>query len=183
MIRGKQVALRSIDRKDLPILMKWRNRSEFRRYFREYRELNLDMQERWFQNTVLGDKNTIMFSIVDEKSETLVGCCGLCYIDWLNRNAELSLYIGHENSYIDLDHYYAEDACRLLLTYGFEQINLHKIWAEIYDFDAKKEALFHKFLFRKDGVLREHHFSDGKWCDSIIWSILQKDYASQYNIT
>lgn len=146
MIRGKQVALRSIDRKDLPILMKWRNRSEFRRYFREYRELNLDMQERWFQNTVLGDKNTIMFSI-------------------------------------DLDHYYAEDACRLLLTYGFEQINLHKIWAEIYDFDAKKEALFHKFLFHKDGVLREHHFSDGKWCDSIIWSILQKDYASQYNIT
>lgn len=175
MIYGERVALRAVQKDDLPQLMNWRNRPEFRKYFREYRELNLEMQERWFQNTVLGDKNTIMFSIVDIKTEALVGCCGLCYIDWINRHAELSLYIGYKNSYVDLNGY-AEDACRLLLAYGFGQLNLYKIWAEIYEFDKLKGELLEMFAFQKDGVLRNHYFYNGKWHNSIIWSLLQKDY-------
>ena len=41
MIRGKKVALRAVEKEDLPYLMEWRNRPEYRQYFREYRELNL----------------------------------------------------------------------------------------------------------------------------------------------
>lgn len=174
MIFGKRAALRAVQREDLPQLMAWRNRPELRKYFREYRELNLDLQERWFEHTVLGDKNTLMFSIVDRETETLLGCCGLCYIDWVNRHAELSLYIGHENSYIDADGY-AEDACHILLSYGFEQLNLHKIWAEIYAFDSPKEQLLNKMGFHKDGILRDHCFYQGNWHHSTVWSLLQTD--------
>ena len=50
MLIGEQVGLRAIEKKDLPVLLKWRNQTEFRRYFREYRELNTANQDSWFEN-------------------------------------------------------------------------------------------------------------------------------------
>ena len=176
MIKGKLVALRSIEPGDLDQLMEWRNEPSFRQYFREYRELGSYNQQQWFENTVIGDKNTIMFAIVDSKNYELVGCCGLCYINWVQRFADLSLYIG--NSYID-EEGLAYEACELLFDYGFGEIGLHKIWTEIYDFDSKKYDLYTRMGFAQDGLLRENYFHNGKWHDSRIMSLLASDWHYQ----
>ena len=101
MISGKYAGLRAIEKDDLPMMLHWRNRPQFRQYFREYRELNFMNQEHWFENIVLKNRNLIMFSIVDIKKGDLLGACGLCYINWINRNADFSLYIGVSDVYID----------------------------------------------------------------------------------
>ena len=88
MIKGNKVYLTSIEREDLEILRNWRNREDFRKYFREYREISKDMQEKWYQTKVLSDPSTIMFSIHDSLTNELVGCCGLCYINWVNKNSD-----------------------------------------------------------------------------------------------
>lgn len=175
MIVGKLVYLEAIEKNDLPKLMYWRNREDFRKYFREYREINSDMQERWFENSVLKDNSTVMFSIKSIKDSELLGCCGLCYIDWINRNADLSIYVGFQNVYID-ENGYAEESCKLLMDYGFNKLGLHKIWTEIYEFDNKKKKLYDKLELNLDGVLRDNYFYDGKWWDSYIFSILNNDY-------
>ena len=182
MIKGKKVALRAIEKEDLPLLMEWRNNPEYRQYFREYRELNSVSQERWFQNIVNGDKNTIMFTIVLTETGEPIGCCGLCYINWVNRFADLSLYIGWRNAYIDSEGY-AQEACELLFSYGFGELGLHKIWTEIYDFDIKKYELYKLFNFQQDGILRENYFHLGKWYDSRIMSLLATDYTNLQGVT
>ena len=63
MLIGKKVFLTAVERGDLKQLMDWRNDVEFRKHFREYRELSMAMQERWFEKKVLKDPATIMFSI------------------------------------------------------------------------------------------------------------------------
>ena len=40
MLKGKIVGLVAVEKEDLPCLKEWRNNSEFRKYFREYRELD-----------------------------------------------------------------------------------------------------------------------------------------------
>ena len=55
MLKGSKVYLCALEQEDLPLLMKWRNQKEFRKYFREYREINKDMQRRWYEEKVLGD--------------------------------------------------------------------------------------------------------------------------------
>jgi len=178
MIIGKKVILRAISKEDLPQLMKWRNRSDFRKHFREYRELNIQMQENWFNNFVVNDKNTIMFAAIsnDEKQE-LLGCCGLCYINWIQRFADLSLYIGWNNSYIDSCGF-AEEACRLLFGYAFGELCMNKIWTEIYEFDNLKNELYLKLGFQQDGLLRENYYYENKWWNSRIMSLLAHDYYS-----
>ena len=178
MIAGDKVYLKAVERNDLSQLKEWRNLPDFRKHFREYRELNSEMQEKWFENVVVNDKNTIMFSIFCSDSNKLIGCCGLCYINWVHRNADLSLYIGHENAYID-DIGFADDACTLLLEYGFNELNLHRIWTEIYEFDNKKKNLYEKLGFKQDAVLRDQYFYDGNWCNSMILSLLSFEFKSK----
>ncbi len=91
MLKGNLVGLRAIEKTDLTQLLQWRNIPEFRRFFREYRELSNENQLLWFEKYVMDDPNTIMFAIVELATEKLIGACGLCYIDWVNRNAAFSI--------------------------------------------------------------------------------------------
>jgi RimJ/RimL family protein N-acetyltransferase len=171
VLKGKHAGLRAIERKDLPVLLGWRNRPEYRRFFREYRELNSESQTLWYEKVVMNDPHVMMFSIVDLKDASLLGACGLCYINWIDRNADLSIYIGADDLYIDGK--YAPDAARLMINYAFHELGLHRLWAEIYDFDEQKIKFFKKLGFKLDGCHRETHWTEGKWCNSLFYSLLQ----------
>ena len=179
MIVGNLVSLRAVEREDLPLFRDWRNREDFRKHFREYRELNLDDQQNWFQSTVVSGNQALMFTIVlNDEMHTPIGCCGLCYINWVHRNADLSLYIGHDNAYIDQKGY-AKEACELLFRYGFSELNLYKIWTEIYEFDELKMELYAQMGMRQDGLLRDNYFYNNQWWNSRILSILHTEYSYQ----
>ncbi|HXQ50998.1 MAG TPA: GNAT family protein [Stellaceae bacterium] len=177
MIEGVFTGLRAVERRDLAQLLEWRNRPAFRRNFREVRELGMAQQERWFERTVLDDPGTHMFAIVERAGGALIGACGLCYIDWVNRTADFSIYIGHQGLYID-DHY-APDAGRALLGYGFGELNLHRIWCEIYGLDQAKQRLLPRLGFTLDGRHRETHWAEGAWHDSLFFGILDREFAAR----
>jgi len=175
MITGKIVGLRAIEREDLKQLKDWRNIEEFRRNFREHRELSMLNQENWY-NKIFNSSNDYMFIIEQLSDKQALGACGLLYVNWINRSADFSFYIGYKGLYID-DEGLAEDACRLLINYGFNNLNLNKIWMELYEFDTKKLAFFiEKFKFKKDGVLRDNCFEGGQYYDSYIISLLRRDF-------
>ena len=178
MIYGEKVYLRAIEIEDLEQLRLWRNNPDFRKYFREYLDISPEMQNNWFKLVANNDKNTIMFAIVDRLTDKLVGCCGLCYINWVHRHADLSVYIGAGDVYIDVNGY-ADDACLVLLEYGFSQINLNKIWTEIYEFDQRKIDLYDRLNFQVDGRLRENYYFEGKWWQSIILSKLASEHLEE----
>lgn len=176
MLNGKLVGLVAVEREDLKQLRDWRNNPEFRKHFREYRELSMAGQEDWFEQKVMKDPTTMMFCIRRLSDDALLGVCGFVYINWVHRHADLSLYIGWNNAYID-EEGYAEDACRELLRYGFHQLALNKVWTEIYEFDEKKKKLYDRFGFRQDGLLRQNYFYDGKWWNSRILSLLCSEFS------
>lgn len=180
MIDGKTLFLRALEKDDLPLLKNWRNNENYRKFFREYRELSMENQSAWFDNYVIKDHKTLMFGIVEKETNHLIGVTGLCYIDWINRNADLSLYIGADDIYIDTEiDGYAWESLDLLFEYGFNSLNLHKVWTEIYAFDGKKHELYEKYGFHKDAVLRDNYFYNGKYQDSHIYSILSGEWSKK----
>ena len=178
MLIGEKVVLTAIEREDLKKLQEWRNNPDFRKYFREYRELSMTIQEQWFASKVLNDPTTIMFAIRRKDDNELLGCCGFVYINWVHRYADLSLYIGWDNAYID-EVGYARESCELLFKHGFNELNLNKIWTEIYEFDEKKWTLYKQLGFKQDGMLRQNYFYDSKWWGSRILSLLAEDNKSK----
>jgi hypothetical protein len=173
MLTGDHVSLRAIERDDLSQLMQWRNDPSLRRYFREYRELNAAMQSDWYERIVLADHRTEMFAIVQNQGGRLLGACGLCYIDWLRRSADFSIYIGADGLY--LDDRFAPDAARLLMAYAYDELNLHRLWAEVYAIDEPKQAFFRKLGFAQEARFRDAHWTGGAWCDALYFCHLSGD--------
>lgn len=174
MIKGNLVGLRAIEKSDLMLMRDWRNIPSFRKNFREFRELNMKNQEVW-HDYISSSKNDFMF-IIERLSDNLpIGVCGLIYINQIINSGDFSFYIGHNNSYID-DEGYANDAAKLLINYGFDTLNLNKIWMELYEFDEMKISFFtEKHSFKVDGKLRQNCYESGKYYDSFIISLLKND--------
>ena len=177
MLGGPHIALRAVERDDLPQLLEWRNDPALRRFFREHRELNTAQQVRWFEDVVCSDDNTLMFSIVGAEDGTLQGAAGLCRIDWVNRSADLSIYIGTNGQYVDKTR--AAEAAGLLIDYGFDELSLHRLWAEVYEYDDAKRGLLELLGFQLEGRHREAHFAGREWHDSLFYGLLAVDPALQ----
>ncbi len=175
MLKGDLISLHAVEKEDLKQLMDWRNNTQFRKYFREFNELNMAQQEEWFNEKVIKDPTTLMFSIRKNDTNELIGCCGFVYINWVHKHADLSLYIGWENAYID-DEGFAKESCKILLNYGFDELSLHKVWTEIYEFDDKKYSLYKSLHFKQDGILRQNYWYGGQWWNSRILSILNSEF-------
>jgi RimJ/RimL family protein N-acetyltransferase len=173
MLIGEYTFLRAVESTDLELLRDWRNIPDFRINFREHRELNLENQKKWFDR-LSTSPNDYMFVILDKKTYEPIGACGLLYTNWIIRSADFSFYIGKDNLYID--NKYSEDAANVLIKFGFDDLNLNKIWMELYEYDLKKLHFFQKeFNFKIDGKLRSNAFANGKYWDSFIISLLNSD--------
>ncbi len=176
MLRGTHTGLRAIARADLETLRGWRNRPSLRRFFREHREISPEMQERWYEAEVLGAQRSRMFAIEELDTGRLIGACGLVWIDWVNRNADFSIYLGADDLYVDQR--LAPDAGRVLLDYGFGELALHRVWAEIYAIDTAKQALLPALGFVAEGRQRESHFTEGAWTDGLLYGLLAREHAA-----
>ena len=167
MIEGKYVNLRALEEKDLELLKKWRNDKKTRVHTREYRLLNMINQYEWFECIhKQNPPSSIMFGIQNQKSK-LIGVCGLTYIDWKNRHAEISNIMIMDKWQRSNE---AKNTLELIIQYGFDELNLHRLWVEIFDTIPENKKLFEKMKFVKEGTLRDKLWRNSKWHNSSIYS-------------
>jgi RimJ/RimL family protein N-acetyltransferase len=180
------IKLDVIKKKDLEIIRQWRN--SHKRFFRQYRDLTSADQTKWFNNNFDGsimfgiyekqydinenmDINAEMRSEFNNKKYGLIGVCGLCYIDHLNKRCDLSIYIGE--TYIDKR---ALKALKLLFKYAFNQLGMETIFNDLFEYDERKKDILLKSGMKEEGRLRHRYYRDGKYHDAILFSILKDDW-------
>jgi RimJ/RimL family protein N-acetyltransferase len=162
------IQLREIRETDLALFLKWRNDKKIRRYFREFRELTAVDEINWFQN-LAGNTQVAMFTI-DDAEGSPIGCCGLTGIDWFNRSAEVSLYIG--DSYVDGR---ARPALDALIEVAFKDYGLHRLNCEVWAFDTLKADLLTAAGFKHEGTMLKSHWYNDSFHDSLIFGKLNKE--------
>ena len=172
LIEGNSVNLRSLELEDLEILKKWRNNKVNRIHTREFRLLNMINQKHWFASIHKDNPpKFIMFGVTD-KQKKLIGVCGLTYIDWKNRHCEISIIIFKKN-WQKLKH--AKDTVLLLTDHAFGELNMHRLWVEIFDTIPENIEFFESMNFVQEGMLRDKLWRDRKWHNSFIYSKLVND--------
>lgn len=100
---------------------------------------------------------------VETTDGEFVGRCGFIRVDWKNRLAELGILL-------DARHHgkgYGTDAVRVLCAFGFGELNLHKIKATVFDFNAPALRCYEKCGFAREGVLKNELFREGAYHDVI----------------
>jgi [ribosomal protein S5]-alanine N-acetyltransferase len=112
------------------------------------------------------------FQIIDKASNCIIGGCGFhnWYID--HRRAELGYSIKNEAF---KGRGIMSEALKVIIDYGFNKINLHRIEALVGPGNVPSLKLMEKYRFVKEGLLRQHYFVDGKFENSIVFSKLRSD--------
>jgi RimJ/RimL family protein N-acetyltransferase len=172
VFEGKNVNLRALEIDDLGILKKWRNDKITRNHTREYRLLNMINQKQWFE-TIHKDNppKFLMFGVTDKRKK-LVGVCGLTYIDWKNRHCEISIILYLKNWQKTKE---AKETISLLINYGFGELNMRRLWVEIFDTVPENIKLFESLNFHREGILRDKLWRQKKWHNSYVYSKLSTD--------
>lgn len=192
MLVGKKVVLEEIDPSNIEQMRLWRNDPKLRRYFREYKDITKDKQVEWYKEK---GNNTnpahVYFQIMSLGKETsghqiytqqervdnryLVGCCGGLYLNNLLKSIEFSIFVAPEFQGQGL----AKDAMLLLLKYLFEDMNIHKVWGEVYEFNDAI-GFYRKLGFKDEGMLRDNCFKEGKYYNSFMISMLENEWKEKY---
>lgn len=71
---------------------------------------------------------------------------------------------------------YAKQAVNIMLDYYFNQLRYHKANVYIYDFNEISQKFHQKLGFKKEGVLREVAYIDGKYIDAIYYGIISNEF-------
>lgn len=72
---------------------------------------------------------------------------------------------------------YATDAVTTMVDYGFQTLGLHRITAAIGPDNPASIAVAERLGFTREGVLREHVFTNGSWRDSMLFSVLEHEWV------
>lgn len=153
-------------------LKQWRNAQM--NTLRQSELLTDSDQEKWY-SSLERDKTQSLFALMVDNQ--FVGYCGLTYIDHKNKRAEVSFLV--ETNRSKQKQIYREDfltVLYMLCKYGFEELNLNKLFTETFDFRREHIKILEDFGLFKEGELREDCFCRGKYFNSFIHSILLSDW-------
>ena len=163
----KRVVLREFAEKDIYNKIKWINNSENNEFLHYHIPLEYDKTLNWFKSK----NNSVRKDLVILYDDIPVGLIGLLNINVNDKKAEFYISMG-ETQYKNKG--IATEACKQLISYAFDDLNLHKLYLNT---DAKNK-IAHK-LFEKVGFQREGYFIDdmihrGKFIDRIRYGIINK---------
>ena len=70
---------------------------------------------------------------------------------------------------------YMQEALSKVIKFGFNEFCLHSIEANVNPDNANSIKLLEKFGFKKEAYFKEDYFYNGKFLDTAIYSLLEKD--------
>lgn len=169
---GKKIYLRPLEREDAATFTPWVNDYEVTRTLVLHRPMNL-AQEEEFIDRVAQSQQDVVFGIALKKDDRLIGNTALHRIQSRSRSAAFGIMIGDKTEW---NQGHATEATTLVVGYGFETLNLNRIWLHVYEDNGGGKRVYEKAGFRTEGVLRQENYRDGRYWDTIVMGILREEW-------
>jgi len=180
-IEGERVDLVAQSSKWINLHSKWNNDPQVRHYARNIMPHTFEDIKKWFEpSSERGVREEIFFTIYHKKDKCPIGTIAFVRINWIDRNALVFGIIGEKE-------YWGKgiivEAAKLLIHYGFTELNLHKINARVFDPNKRSLRAAQKIGFKRVGIMKEQVYVDGKYIDEHLFSIFKKDWMEENSNT
>jgi diamine N-acetyltransferase len=180
---GERIRLRAIERDDLPRYVEWLSDPEVAGYLEMVAPMGLAQEDHWYESMLKLPVEEQVLAIDVRKGRggwEHIGAIGFMHMDRRNRSAEFGIHIGpkqHRNKGL------GRDSILTLLRYGFENLNLHRIWLRVFEFNQPAIHLYEDIGFVQEGTQREAHYLRGRYWDVRIYSMLRREWRVRYGAT
>ena len=171
---GERLYLRPLERGDAPVLQPWFNDPVVTENLMIRRPVSRDYEE-GFLAGLAADEHRVILGIALRNSDALIGTIGLEDIDTVNRQANFGICIGERGEW---GHGYGREATRLMVDYGFRQLNLHRVWLHVYETNLRAVRAYEAIGFRREGVLRQSRWQATRYVDTISMAVLRDEWTA-----
>lgn len=127
-------------------------------------------QERWFERIAVATDR--MYFAIGDAERDFLGIVRCDEIDRTNRSIRIGCDIVPELR----GRGYGSRTYDLMLKYGFDYLNMHRLWLLVIDTNSSALHLYEKKGFRGEGRYRDALFRDGMYHDYVVMSILEHEY-------
>ena len=172
MLTGKRAVLRPITMEDTPLIVKWRSLPSVYNHLYTRGPLLAEHHIKWMQTRVMTGQ-CHQFIIEDAQSGVPVGSVFIKNIDRESKKGEYGIFIGEEAA---RGKGIGSDAARLILSYGFEELELNRIYLSVFAENRIAIESYKRAGFKEEGLLREDYCADGKYDDIVLMAILRNEW-------
>jgi len=179
MLLGKKVRLREIRKADIQNYLKWFNDQEVTQYLTLFLPMTQMSEEKWLEEICTSRAQTdVVFAIEVKagKKWVHIGNCGLHKINWHDRDCEMGTVIGEKKFW---GKGYGTEADRLLIDYGFGELNMNRISAAAYNFNTRSCKTAERNGFKREGIARKAIYKNGQYHDRIMMGILREEWEKK----
>jgi diamine N-acetyltransferase len=170
--RLEQVELEPLRASDSQLLFEWINNRELVVSSAPFRPVSREEHDAWFDD--VRDRTDVrIFGIRLREGDRLVGSCQLHSIHPVHRSAELQIRIGADDA---RGRGLGAEAVRLLLAFGFDELELHRIFLHVFETNEAARRLYERVGFRIEGVLRDGARIEDEWVDVLLMALLRSEY-------
>ncbi|MDD7511073.1 MAG: GNAT family protein [Peptostreptococcaceae bacterium] len=74
---------------------------------------------------------------------------------------------------------YGREAMQALIKHAFEEMNMNRLWLDVYPDNLFGIALYEGLGMHRDGILRQNYKAERGYLDQIIYSILKEEYFAR----
>ena len=170
LLEGKNVNLRIMEKEDLPLYAEWDNNPDF------WGELSSPLQrskaeiEKAFSEPSVFEHKIF---IVEKKDGSTIGY--MMHFNVLHPLNKL-LEIGYALAPNERGKGYCTEAVELMVDYLFLSRETMRIQAYVDIRNLASQKVLEKAGFKREGTIRKAFFSNGKWTEDYLYSILREEW-------
>ena len=119
-------------------------------------------------------------AIILKQEARLIGDCGLRRRPQLSYGGatDLEADIGYELDPEQWGQGYATEAVQAILSYGFEMLELHRVWAFCLALNKPSWRVMERLGMQREGVLKQNARLNGRWVDTYVYALLEEAWES-----
>lgn len=168
-----RVRLREIRESDLSFLNACRNKYGVSKYLNHFCPKSIDSERQWFDTA----KDEVHFTIEADNGEA-AGQVSLIHFSHKEKQAEFTIFV--DDPFWGKG--YGKVATRLMLHYGFSELNLHKIFLHVYEGNESAKSIYESVGFVQEGKLRDFVFKGGRYLSAYYFGILSHEFLTPENV-
>lgn len=107
---------------------------------------------------------------------TLIGVAYVSDISDHNRHGTVGITIGDRDFW---GQGYGRESLELLLAFCFDELELHRVSAETFEYNTAWRSLVKEVGFRKEGTARDYLRRDGTFWDKESYALLESEYRTR----
>lgn len=177
IIQGNKVALRPMEPEEVTLIHVWANDPDVMPFWygeeKTREQIKADWKRHYFSDNDLYSGRCFAILKGTNPVGNPIGMINYNRIDRDNRSVDIDMIIGQKK---DWGQGYGTDALRTFVRYLFDRFDLNRIWLGTYTYNKRAIRAYEKAGFKREGVLREDARIGGKFVDTVVLSLLRREF-------